>query len=370
MRLHLEGMRGDIESQRDLVVTVTPEELVPRDHPIRVIKKMADEALKRIGPKLEGLYSERGRPSIPPEMLLKSQILIALYSVRSERLFCERLQYDFLFRWFLDLPGVGTAFDATTFSKNRQRLLEAEIFEEFFGEVLDQARRRFLLSDEHFTVDGTLIEANASLKSFRPKKGGGDDEPPATGGRNADVDFRGQKRRNDTHASKTDPDAKLYRKGNGQPSQLCYLGHVLMENRNGLCVRTSVTPADGYGERSAALDMVDALGSGKRITLAGDKGYDTRDFIESLRDRNVTPHVAQHTTRRRSAIDRRTTRHEGYAVSQRIRKRVEEIFGWGKTIGGLAKTRFRGLARVAAHVLSVMTAYNLIRMARMEPSTA
>jgi len=369
MRPHLEGMRGDIESQRDLVVTVTPEELVPRDHPIRVIKRMADEALKKLGPKLEGLYSERGRPSIPPEMLLKSQILIALYSVRSERLFCERLQYDFLFRWFLDLPGVGTAFDATTFSKNRQRLLEAEIFEEFFGEVLDQARRRFLLSDEHFTVDGTLIEANASLKSFRPKKGNGGDEPPATGGRNADVDFRGQKRCNDTHASKTDPDAKLYRKGNGQPSQLCYLGHVLMENRNGLCVRTSVTPADGYGERSA-LDMVDALGSGKRITLAGDKGYDTRDFIESLRDRNVTPHVAQHTKRRRSAIDRRTTRHEGYAVSQRIRKRVEEIFGWGKTIGGLAKTRFRGLARVAAHVLSVMTAYNLVRMARMESSTA
>jgi IS5 family transposase len=208
------------------------------------------------------------------------------------------------------------------------------------------------------------------LKSFRSKKGGGGDEPPATGGRNADVDFRGQKRRNDTHASKTDPDAKLYRKGNGQPSQLCYLGHVLMENRNGLCVRASVTQADGYGERSAALDMVDALGSAKRITLAGDKGYDTRDFIERLRDRNVTPHVAQHTTRRRSAIDRRTTRHEGYAVSQRIRKRVEEIFGWGKTIGGLAKTRFRGLARVAAHVLSVMTAYNLIRMARMEPSTA
>lgn len=373
MRPHLEGMRGDIESQRDLVVTVTPEELVPRDHPIRVIKKMADEALKKLGPKLEGLYSERGRPSIPPEMLLKSQILIALYSVRSERLFCERLQYDFLFRWFLDLPGVGTAFDATTFSKNRQRLLEAEIFEEFFGEVLEQARRRFLLSDEHFTVDGTLIEANASLKSFQPKKskdGKGGDEPPASGGRNADVDFRGQKRRNDTHASKTDPDARLYRKGNGQPSQLCYLGHVLMENRNGLCVRTSVTPADGYGERSAALGMVDALGSARRITLAGDKGYDTRDFIESLRDRNVTPHVAQNTTNRRSAIDRRTTRHKGYAVSQRIRKRVEEIFGWGKTIGGLAKTRFRGLVRVAAHVLSVMTAYNLVRMARMESSTA
>lgn len=361
-------MRGDIEQQRDLVVTVTPEELVPRDHPIRVIKKMADEALKRLGPKLEGLYSEKGRPSIPPEMLLKSQILIALYTVRSERLFCERLQYDFLFRWFLDLPGVGTAFDATTFSKNRQRLLEAEIFEDFFAEVLEQARRRHLLSDEHFTVDGTLIEANASLKSFRPRKGSGG--PPDAGGRNADVDFRGQKRRNDTHGSKTDPDAKLYRKGNGQPAQLCYLGNVLMENRNGLCVGTSVTQADGHGERSAALEMIDALAGDRRITLAGDKGYDTRDFIENLRLRNVTPHVAQHTKRRKSAIDRRTTRHDGYTVSQRIRKRVEEIFGWGKTIGGLAKTRFRGLARVAAHVLVVMTAYNLVRIARIQTSTA
>lgn len=367
------GMRGDSEKQPDLVVTMTPDELVPRDHPIRKVKALADAALRRLEPKLARIYSDKGRPSIPPEMLLKAQILIALYSIRSERLFCERLGYDFLFRWFLDMPGLAPAFDPTTFSKNRQRLLEAEVFEEFFSEVVAQARKKFLLSDEHFTVDGTLIEANASMKSFQPRKDKDDkggDEPPASGGRNADVDFRGQKRRNDTHASTTDPDAKLYRKGDGQPSQLCYLGHVLMENRNGLCVKTSVTPADGYGERSAALDMVDALGSGKRITMGGDKGYDTRDFIERLRERNVTPHVAQNTTNRRSAIDRRTTRHAGYAVSQRIRKRIEEIFGWGKTVGGLAKTRFRGLARVAAHVLSVMTAYNLIRMARMESSTA
>ena len=366
-------MRGDNEKQPDLVVTMTPEELVPRDHPIRRVKALADEALRRLEPKLARLYSDRGRPSIPPEMLLKAQILIALYSVRSERLFCERLGYDFLFRWFLDMPGLTAAFDPTTFSKNRQRLLEAEVFEEFFSEVVGQAKKKFLLSDEHFTVDGTLIEANASLKSFQPRKDKddkGDDEPPASGGRNVEVDFRGQKRRNDTHASKTDPDAKLYRKGDGQPSQLCYLGHVLMENRNGLCVKARVTTADGYAERSAALDMVDELGSDKRITLAGDKGYDTKEFVERLRERNVTPHVAQNTTNRRSAIDRRTTRHVGYAVSQRIRKRVEEIFGWTKTIGGLAKTRFRGLARVAAHVLSVMTAYNLVRMARMESSTA
>ncbi len=361
-------MRGDIEEQHDLVVTVTPEELVPREHPIRVVKKIADEVLREMKPRLDVLYAERGRPSIPPEMLLKAQVLIALYSVRSERLFCERLQYDFLFRWFLDLRGVGTAFDATTFSKNRQRLLEAEVFEEFFRQVVEQARKRLLLSDDHFTVDGTLIEANASLKSFRSKKGGG--PPPASGGgRNAEVDFKGEKRRNDTHASTTDPDAKLYRKGNGQPSQLSYLGHVLMENRSGLCVGTKVTPADGRGERSAALGMVEDLGARHRITLAGDKGYDTKDFVEDLRRRGVTPHVAQNTNRRRSAVDRRTTRHEGYGISQRIRKRVEEIFGWGKTVGGLAKTRFRGLARVAAHVLVVMTAYNLIRMARMEPAS-
>jgi transposase len=240
-------MRGETEKQGALMVTVTPEELVPADHPIRIIKKVADEALKRLEPLLSAIYSERGRPSIPPETLLKAQILIALYTVRSERLFCERLQYDFLFRWFLDLPGVGTAFDATTFTKNRARLLDADLFVEFFREVIEEARGRRLLSDEHFTVDGTLIEACASMKSFRPKSG---DDPPKNGGSNPDVDFRGQKRSNQTHSSMTDPEAKLYRKGDGQPSQLCYIGHVLMENRNGLCIDALVSPAKVERNRS------------------------------------------------------------------------------------------------------------------------
>lgn len=361
-------MRGEREAQRDLVVTVTPEELIPRDHPIRVVKRIADEALRRLEPKFESLYSNRGRPSIPPEVLLKAQVLIALYTVRSERLFCERLQYDFLFRWFLDIPGIGTAFDATTLSKNRARLLDTEILKEFFEAVVEEARSRRLLSDDHFTVDGTLIEANASMKSFRSKNGGGG--PAAVGGRNAEVDYRGEQRRNDTHASTTDPDAKLYRKGNGQPAQLCYQGHVLMENRNGLCVGTVVSEANGDAERTAALELIDGIPGSHRITLAGDKGYDTQDFVACLRARNVTPHVSQNTSGRRSAIDGRTTRHSGYAVSQVIRKRVEEIFGWTKVVGGIAKTRFRGIARVTGHVLVAMTAYNLIRMARMEPAPA
>lgn len=360
-------MRGDIEKQPELVVTVTPEELVPRDHPIRLVKKVADEALRRLGPRLDELYSERGRKSVPPEMLLKAQILIALYSVRSERLFCERLQYDFLFRWFLNLPGVGTAFDPTTFSKNRERLLKADLYLDFFTEVVEEARRRRLLSDDHFTVDGTMIEANASLKSFRSRQGGGD--PPTSGGRNTEVDFRGEQRKNETHASTTDPDAKLYRRGNGQVAQMSYLGHALMENRHGLCVGATVTEADGWGERCAALELIETVRGERRITLGADKGYDSRDFVEELRHRNVTPHVARNTSRRRSAIDGRTTRHLGYAVSQIRRKRVEEIFGWMKGTAGKAKTRFRGLRRVAADFLSTMTAYNLIRIARLELAT-
>ncbi len=360
-------MRGDVEKQPELVVAVTPEELVPRDHPIRLVKKIADEALRRLGPRLDELYSDRGRKPVPPEMLLKAQVLIALYSVRSERLFCERLQYDFLFRWFLDLPGVGTAFDATTFSKNCERLLKADFYLEFFAQVVEQAKGRRLLSDDHFTVDGTMIEANASLKSFRDRKGGG--EPPEGGGRNPDVDFRGQSRKNDTHASTTDPDAKLYKKGPGQMARMAYLGHVLMENRHGLCVGATVTEADGFGERAAALKMVEAVRRKTRITLGADKGYDSRDFVRDLRVRNVTPHVAQSTKSRRSAIDARTTRHDGYSVSQVRKKRVEEIFGWMKASAGKAKTRFRGLQRVAADFPSTMTAYNLLRIARLQLAT-
>lgn len=357
-------MRGDNDPQRELMVTVTPEELVPRDHPIRIIKKIADEALGRLEPRLSALYAEKGRPSVPPEVLLKAQILIALYSVRSERLFCERLRYDFLFRWFLDLPGVGEAFDASTFSKNRGRLLEADIQTEFFYQVLEEARKRGFLSDDHFTVDGTLIEANASMKSFR-KKGEGDSGGGTGGGRNAEVDFRGEKRRNATHASTTDPDARLFRKGAGQAAQLCYTASVLMENRNGLCVAAKTATATGRAERESALALLDERATPHKVTLGGDKGFDTRAFVEGLRQRGVVPHLSQNRSGRRSAIDGRTTRHGTYAVSQRVRKRVEEIFGWSKTVGGIAKTRFRGLIRVGAHVLTTLTAYNLVRISRL-----
>ena len=345
------------------MVTVVVEELIPEDHPIRRIKKIADEALGRLKGELDALYAKVGRPSVPPEVLLKSQLLISLYSVRSERQFCERLRYDFLFRWFLELSGAGAAFDATTFTKNRQRLLEADIHRKFFRAVVAEAAERHLLSEEHFTVDGTLIEANASLKSFRKK--GGDGPPPSGGGRNAEVDFHGEKRSNQTHASTTDPDAKLYRKGNSQPAVLCFMAHALMEHRNGLCVDGEVTQATGFAEREAGLEMARRRPRKRRWTMAADKGYDTRDFVRGLRELRVTPHVAQHTTKRSSAIDRRTTRHPGYGVSQILRRRVEEIFGWGKGVGGLARSRLRGLARVASQVLSTLTAYNLVRLARL-----
>lgn len=344
------------------MVTVVVEELIPGDHPIRRIKKIADDALGRLKPELDSLYARIGRPSIPPEVLLKAQLLISLYSVRSERLFCERLRYDFLFRWFLDLPGVGSGFDATTFTKNRDRLLDADIPRKFFSAVVAEAAERRLLSDEHFTVDGTLIEANASLKSFR-KKGGGPGGASG-GGRNAEVDFHGEKRSNQTHASTTDPDAKLYRKGNSQPANLSFMAHALMEHRNGLCVDAEITQATGYAEREAGLQMLDRRRGKRRVTLGADKGYDTRDFVQGLRLRNVTPHIAQNTTNRASAIDRRTTRHAGYAISQVLRKRVEEIFGWAKSVGGLARSRLRGLRRVTFQVLSTLTAYNLVRLAR------
>jgi transposase len=356
-------MRGSVENQ-SAVLMVNPEALVPGDHPIRAIKRIVDEVLDRIGPELDAIYAEKGRPSIPPEMLLKAQILIALYTVRSERLFCERLGYDFLFRWFLDLRDGTSVFDATTFSKNRERLLEAEIFEEFFRQVVDQARKRQLLSDEHFTVDGTMIEANASLKSFRKKDGG---KPPDGGGSNAEVNFRGEKRKNDTHESTTDPEARLYRKGEGQPAQLCYLGHVLMENRNGLCTDVMLSSASGRAEPEAALEMVRRSTEPlrRRVTLGADKGYDRGEFHIGLVENGVVPHIAQ-IEGIHPLIDRRTTGRSGYQMSQRKRKRVEEIFGWAKTVGGIAKTRFRGAARVAAQFIMTMSAYNLIRMARLE----
>ena len=300
---------------------------------------------------------------------LKASLLIALYSVRSERQFCERLEYDLLFKWFLDQNIDTPAFDASTFSKNRQRLLDNDVAGQFFAAVLEEARQRELLSEEHFTVDGTLLEAWASLKSVQPKdKEGG---PPHRGFKNPDVDFRGEKRRNETHASRTDPQALLARKGRGKETRLCYAGHVLMENRNGLVVDIDLTQATGRAERESALRMLDRLPRQKRrLTLGGDKGYDTHEFVAELRRRKVTPHVSQNQSGRRSAIDGRTTSHGGYAVSQRLRKRVEEIFGWVKTVGGGRKLRYVGLARNRLWAGITAAGYNLVRMVKIERQQA
>lgn len=371
-------MRGDAERQSLMLFGVTPDQLVPADHPIRRIKAIVEPALTALSPTFAQMYATGGRPSIPPEHLLKASLLIALYSVRSERQFCERLQYDLLFKWFLDLNITDPAFDASTFSKNRARLLAHDVAAAFFDAVLDEARRRQLLSDEHFTVDGTLLDSWASMKSFKPKlapdmppdEAGTDasDNPPTGGGaRNPDVDFHGQKRSNATHASTTDADARLLRKGKGKPAQLCVMGHVLMENRNGLVVDVLLTHATGTAEREAALQMLDRRPAPQRTgTLGGDKGYDTKEFVAQTRARHVTPHVTQNTSGRRSAIDGRTTRHPGYAISQRIRKRVEEIFGWTKTIGGGRKLRYLGLERNQFWAELTTATYNLVRMVRLE----
>jgi transposase len=355
-------MRGETDSQGNVFAYVSLEERVPADHPLRAIKKMADEALKRLEPKLSEKYSTVGRPSIPPEVLLKSQVLMALYSVRSDRLFCERLRYDLLFRWFLDIGIDAESFDATTFTKNRERILEEDFVQEFFQTVVDQAKEKRFLSDEHFTVDGTMIKANASMKSFKHK--GGPKDPP--GGKNGEVDFRGEKRSNRTHASTTDPDARLYKKAKGQPSQLCYLGHVLMENRNGLCVDAVVTRASGRAEPEAALVMMKRSTDSvrRRVTLGADKGYDVGEFQVALAEAGILPHIAQKEGIT-PLIDGRTVESRGYKVSQRKRKRVEEIFGWMKTIAGMFKTRFRGLKRVTVEVIFAALTYNLRRMATL-----
>lgn len=361
-------MRGDASNQTAMLLAVTPDQLVPTDHPIRRIKPIVERALANLAPTFRAMYAPTGRPSIPPEHLLKGSLLIALYSIRSERQFCERLQYDLLFKWFLDLNITDAAFDASTFSKNRERLMQHDLAAQFFDAVLAEAARRGLLSDDHFTVDGTLLESWASLKSFRPNDGGAA-PPPADGGRNAEVDFHGQKRSNATHASTTDRDARLARKGKGKEAKLCLAGHVLMENRNGLAVDVLLTQATGTAEREAALVMLDRQpGSRHRVTLGADKAYDTRDFVAACRERHVTPHVAQNTRGRRSAIDGRTTRHPGYAISQRIRKRVEEIFGWKKTVGGGRKLRYLGLARNQCWAELTTAAYNLVRMVKLLPA--
>lgn len=339
---------------------------MPADHPLRPIRTMTDAALTRLSTRFEAMYSDLGRPSIPPEQLLRALLLQHLYSIRSERLLIEQLDYNLLFRWFVGLGMDEPIWDHTTFSKNRDRLLAGDVATAFFDAVLTEARSQRLLSDEHFTVDGTLLEAWASHKSFRPKDT--DSGPPDDPG-NPTINFRGERRKNDTHQSTTDPDARLYKKGVGRPAQLAYLGNVLMENRSGLVVDTRVTPADGYGERDAALLMAAAL-PGARVTLGGDKGYDYPAFVAELRHMRVTPHVAQNTTQRRSAIDGRTTRHRGYAISQCTRKRVEEIFGWMKTVGLLRKLRHRSGPMIDWIFRFAAAAYNLIRIRNLVYATS
>jgi transposase len=355
-------MRGADGRSDQLFSYVSCEARVPADHPLRPIRMIVDEALEVLSPAFEGLYAKTGRPSIAPEKLLRALLLQAFYSVRSERQLMEQLDYNLLFRWFVGLPMDAAVWDVTVFTKNRERLIEGDIAGQFMAAVLGQPRVKALLSDDHFSVDGTLIDAWASMKSFRPKDGSG--SPPGPG-RNGERDFHGEKRGNQTHASTTDPDARLIRKGPGQASRLAYMGHVLMENRNGLVVDARLTQATGTAEREAALAMIDERSSARRVTLAADKAYDTADFVANLRERMISPHVAQNTAGRRSAIDRRTTRHSGYAVSQRVRKRIEEVFGWVKASAGLRKTRHRGLNRVGWTFTLTATAYNLIRLPKL-----
>src|SRR6266513_5002474 len=322
---------GDVRSEA-LFSYLSCEARVPLDHPLRPIQKIVDEALGALTGEFEKLYAKLGRPSIPPEKLLRALLLQAFYSVRSERQLMEQLGYNLLFRWFVGLSLDAVVWDVTVFTKNRERLIAGDIAAQFMAAVLNQEPVKALLSDDHFSVDGTLIEAWASMKSFRPKDGSG--EPPAPG-RNGERDFHGEKRRDETHASTTDPDARLYKKSKGSEAKLGYLGHVLMENRNGLLVQTFVTEANGGAERDAAMLMAETIPGGKRVTLAGDKNYDTQELVRELRGMNITPHVAQNDTNRRSAVDQRTTRHAGYEVSQRKRKRVEQSFGWMKMVGML-----------------------------------
>src|SRR5579864_7964757 len=358
------GMRGAPDPQLAMLTTLSTEELIPAGHPIRRIRAVVEAVLGELDAELGAMYAGSGRPSVPPERLLKATVLMALYSIRSERAFCERLNYDLLFKWFLDLPIDAKAFDATTFTKNRDRLLDHEIADRFFAAVVAQAKLRRYRSSEHFSVDGTLLEAWASHKSFKPKDG---PPGPPSAGRNAEVSFHGERRSNATHQSTTDPEARLAKKGKGKEAHLAYAAHALMEHRNGLLMDFQVNQATGTAEREIVPDLIDqARERGFRPrTLAGDKGYDTRQCVADLRAHNVTPHLAQNTRGRRSAIDQRTTRHAGYAVSQRKRKRVEEIFGWMKTVGGFRRTRFIGLELTQLAAYLVATAYNLVRMARL-----
>ena len=354
-------MRGPDTQQAGMFSYLSPEERVPATHPLRPIQQYVDTALTALSPQLAKLYAHTGRPSIAPAKLLRALLLQVLYSLRSERLLMEALQYNLLFRWFVGLDLDAPVWDVTVFTKNRDRLLAGQVATAFFEQILAQAKTHRLLSDEHFTVDGTLIEAWAGQKSFK-RKSDAAPRPPTDDPGNPSVDFRGERRTNATHASTTDPEARLYKKAAGQEAKLCFLGHVLMENRHGLVVNTRLTQATGTAEREAALAVVRERPGRQRVTLGGDKNYDTHAFVQDLRAVQVTPHVAQHTTNRASAIDGRTTRHPGYAVSQQKRKRVEEIFGWLKTVGLLRKVKLRGLQRVGWLFTFAAAVYNLVRM--------
>ena len=353
-------MRGDNLDQADVFSYISPEERVPQDHPLRAIRDMVNRVLGELSPEFDRLYARTGRPSVPPEKLLRALLLQVLYTVRSERLLMEQLDYNLLFRWFVGLNMDDPVWDPTTFTKNRQRLLNGDMAQRFFERVLAQARTQDLLSDEHFTVDATLIEAWASLKSFR-RKDGGDNPPPDDPG-NPTVNFHGERRSNATHASTTDPEARLTRRGPGREAKLAYQGHVVMENRHGLVVAARVTPATGTAERETAVQLAARVKPRRRGTVGADKAYDTREFVAALRAVELTPHVAQNTNGRASAIDGRTTRHPGYEISQRVRKRIEEIFGWLKTVGLLRKTRHRGEAKVNWVFVFATAIYNLIRI--------
>jgi transposase len=363
-------MRGEAERQIGMLTLVTPEQRVRDDHPLRRVKLLAEAALKDLSPTFEKMYSKTGRPSIPPERLLKATLLMAFYTVRSERLFCEQLDYNLLFRWFLDMGLDEASFDHSSFTRNRARLLEHDVAREFFGRIVAQAQGLGLMSDEHFTVDGTLIEAWASLKSFKPKDASNANPPDDPG--NPTVDFHGERRSNATHESTTDPEARLAKKGAGKEAKLCYSGNALMENRNGLLIDFQIVEANGTAERSTAIQMLDQnLPGTKRITLGADKAYDTAGFVTTCRTLKVSAHVAANVGRPGgSALDGRTLRHAGYVISQQKRKRVEEIFGWIKTIANFRRTRYRGreLTQLAAYL--VAAAYNLMRIARLSAASA
>jgi transposase len=356
-------MRGDDQQQGAMFSYLSPEQRVPGDHPLRPIREMVDEVLEELSPRFDRMYAQKGRPSIAPEKLLRALLLQILYSIRSERLLMEQLDYNLLFRWFVGLNMDDAIWVPTVFSKNRDRLLEGAVAHAFFEAVLGKIRQRGLVSDEHFSVDGTLLEAWASQKSFQKKEGDASGESGNDPG-NPTVDFHGEKRSNQTHASRTDPEALLAKKGKGKEAKLCYAGHVMIENRHGFVVNTVLTQAYGRAEPDAALWMAERIPGTHRVSLGADKGYDQEAVIEEMRRMKVTPHVAQ---KKRSALDGRTTRHGSYAVSQRVRKRVEEVFGWMKTIGLLRKLRHRGLDRVGWMFTFTAAAYNLVRARNLGP---